>query len=128
MADAVPTRHGGKQIKMQPHEVTANSNVTGVTSGSAATATCTPTTGYRCGVEYILLGYRTSPTAGSITISDGTVTIGPITVTVNGPVQIQPPRGFLFGKSAQVTVTLADGSVTKDMYVMFFQEAGDGGV
>ncbi len=25
MSDALPTRHVGKQIKMQPHEVTANS-------------------------------------------------------------------------------------------------------
>lgn len=128
MADAIPTRHAGKQIKMQPHEVTANASLVNVASGGAAAATMTPATGYRGGVEYIAFGYRVATASGSITISDGTLTIGPISVILGGLQQLTPPRGLLFGKNAQITVTMADGSQAKDMYVMFFQEAGDGGV
>lgn len=128
MANANPTRHVGKQIKVQPHEVDNNGNATGITSGNAIAITCAPLgPNYRVGVEYIICNYRTSPTNGSIQISDGTTTIGPFGVGV-GMVQIKPPRPLLFGKGATVTVTIADGSVTKDAYVAFTQDGGDGGV
>lgn len=128
MADALPTRLVGKQTKLQAHDFQANGMAAGVASGSNAVATCTPAAGYRCGVEFIHVNYRTAVSTGSIQISDGTLTWGPFTIPTAGLVQINFPRPIMFTKSAQVTVTMLDGSVTKDLYVAFMQDGSDGGV
>lgn len=117
----------GKQTRLQPYDIGANMNAPNVASGGNATLTCTPATGYKVGVAWIDLGYRVAAT-GSIQISDGTTTWGPFTILLAGLQQIRFPNPLMFKKDGTVTITMIDGSQAKDLFAMFVQEAGDGGV
>lgn len=127
MANANPTQVGrAKTIVKQFWPILANEMATGVAGGGSATVTgLSPSAQKGTGVAYIDFGYRVAPTAGSIQISDGTLTWGPFTITLAGlqTRAFDPP--LLFGKGNTVTVTLADGGQTKDLYVKFVEEGNE---
>jgi hypothetical protein len=117
MANATPLHYGRhKNIQKEPLPVLANAMQTGVASGSAATVVFTCPAGSNVCIDYIDYAYRTTPTAGSIQISDGTLTWGPFTIAAAGKNRDNFDPPLLFTKGANVTVTLADGSVTKDLF------------
>jgi hypothetical protein len=134
MAGAVvPTYYGfkAKNVRREAERLrapaaNAGAMQTGIASGGAATVVITPpsTTADAAGVviDRIDLGYRTAPTAGSIQASDGTDTWGPFTIVLAGlqTIVFDPP--ILFGVGLPVTVTLADGTAVKDLYVRSYLE------
>lgn len=117
MANATTNIYGRhKNFQEEPMGFTANQLSAGVASGGAATVVFTCPTDKGVAVDYVDFGYRVAPTSGSIQISDGTLTWGPFTVILGGlqTRTFRPP--LLFSKNANVTVTLADGSQTKDLF------------
>lgn len=117
MPNATPLNYGRhKNIQKEPLPVLTNAMASGVASGGAATVVFTAPAGVGVCIDYIDYAYRTSPTAGSIQISDGTLTWGPFTIAAAGKNRDNFDPPLLFTKGANVTVTLADGSVTKDLF------------
>ncbi len=117
MANAVPLHYGRhKNFQKEPLPVLTNGMQAGVASGGAATVVLTAPAGAGGCIDYIDYAYRTTPTAGSIQISDGTLTWGPFTIAAAGKNRDNFDPPLLFSKGANVTVTLADGSVTKDLF------------
>lgn len=117
MANAVPTIMGYKKtVAKQPLPIVANEMSAAVASGGAATVVFTCPSDRNVAIACLDFGYRVAPTAGSIQISDGTLTWGPFTVVLAGlqTRTFDPP--LLFTKGANVTVTMADGGQIKDLY------------
>ena len=127
-----PVSLTGKQFVTEPLPINANGSGTdfremqvGLTTGNDAVVTLNGTTDRGVALARIHYGYRTAPTAGSIVASDGTNQFGPFTVTLAGLqlLVFNPP--ILFAKNANVTITLKDGSVTKDLYAQGYLEGNE---
>lgn len=111
-------KHVGREpIKIQAAGSSAGEQQTGIASGSAATVVITPPADRGVVLDRIDASYRVAPTAGTIQATDGTNTWGPFTIVLAGLQQFIFDLPLLFLKGAAVTVTLADGGQTKDLYV-----------
>lgn len=122
MANAAPTLSFGKITRKQYVDILANEFSYGVASGGAATVTALPNSGKKAGIAWIDCAYRVAPTAGSIQASDGTTVWGPFTLERAGLYHIVFDPPLLFKKDGTITVSLADGGQTKDLYVKFVEE------
>lgn len=126
MANALPAHLSvHKKTHKEPLLVPANAMQSGIASGGAATVVYTCPAGAAIAVDYIDYAYRTTPTSGSIQISDGTLTWGPFTIAAAGKNRDNFDPPLLFTKGTNVTVTLADGSVTKDLFALAHVEGNE---
>jgi hypothetical protein len=125
----VPYHYAGraKHITKEPYPISATAADYGHATGSNAAVTFAPVDASN-GVALIRIdfAYQTAPT-GRVTIgaSDGTLVWGPFTIlAANAPglntVVFDPP--LLFTKGATLTITLLDGSVTKDLWAEAYIE------
>src|SRR3974390_3334936 len=111
-------QHIGKKPRLiQAATSSVAEQQTNIASGGNASIVVTPPADRGVVLEYIHLGYRVATATGSIQASDGTNTWGPFQVVVAGLVQIPFDPPLLFAKGAALTVTMADGSQAKDLYV-----------
>lgn len=75
--------------------------------GQATIVTIAAQAGLRNTATYLLWSYDATPVNGSVTITDGTVTIT-LYVTASGP-GFLPLEGIAFAVNADVTITLSSG-------------------
>ncbi len=113
-----------KTIAKRPIPLTSAGQAVGVASGGNATVTVVPPSDAGVALTNIDYAYRTVATApATLQASDGTLTWGPFNLALAfglNRIVFDPP--LLFTKGATVTVTLLDGTASKDLMAWGYYE------